>query len=376
MDTLVPMEQVSTATKLIEINDRPQFVALAGEWNELVAARNDQPFYRHEFIRSWIDNFTPTAKLRVMTMRNERGRLVAVLPLIEQRTVMYGLPVRQLVSAGNDHSNRFDLVAEDDALAGRLIFRHLANDRSWDVVCIKDVVDDGGAVHLYEAARQAGFPAGTWESQRSPYIPLSKSVDELMKPISTKFKANLRRRRKRLEEQGVVSYRRVTAGHDLEAVMAAGFTLEQEGWKGAAGTAIAQDPRTRGFYTDLAHATAALGYLSLYALYLNERMVAFQYGLEYQGVYSLLKVGYDESLSACSPGQLLVEEVLKDNVRRGLREFDFLGPSMAWKRDWTDRVRPHKWLFVFRKSPFGWVLGQAKFTLGPRVKKAVASWRR
>ena len=375
MDMLVPTVQVAPATTLIEINDRPQFVGLAGEWNELVAARNDQPFYRHEFIRSWIDNFTPTAKLRVMTLRNERGRLVAVLPLIEQRTALYGLPVRQLVSAGNDHSNRFDLVAEDDALAGRLIFRHLADDRSWDVVCIKDVVDDGGAVHLYEAARQAGFPTGTWESQRSPYIPLCKSFDELMQPISTKFKANLRRRRKRLEEQGVVSCRRVTGGHELEAVMVAGFTLEQEGWKGAAGTAIAQDPRTRGFYTDLAHATAPLGYLALYALYLNERMVAFQYGLEYQGVYSLLKVGYDESLSACSPGQLLVEEVLKDNVRRGLREFDFLGPSMAWKRDWTDRVRPHQWLFVFRKNPFGWMLGQAKFTLGPRVKKAVASWR-
>jgi len=137
---------VSSSVKLIEVNDPRAFVALAGEWNELVAARNDQPFYRHEFIRSWIDNFAPAAKLRVMTLRNERGRLVAVLPLIEQRTALYGLPVRQLVSAGNDHSNRFDLVAEDDALAGRLIFRHLVE---------KKIGRDTRALYL---THYAGFP--------------------------------------------------------------------------------------------------------------------------------------------------------------------------------------------------------------------------
>ena len=31
----------------------------------LVKETDDQIFYRHEFIRIWIDNFAPTSKLRV-----------------------------------------------------------------------------------------------------------------------------------------------------------------------------------------------------------------------------------------------------------------------------------------------------------------------
>ena len=79
-----------------EIGDRASFVALEREWNGLVAETDDQIFYRHEFIRVWIDNFASTARLRVLTARGEDGRLEAVLPLIERRASWYGLPGRML----------------------------------------------------------------------------------------------------------------------------------------------------------------------------------------------------------------------------------------------------------------------------------------
>jgi hypothetical protein len=49
---------------------------------------------------------------------------------------------------------------------------------------------------------------------------------------------------------------------------------------------------------------------------------------------------------------------------------------MAWKRDWTDKVRPHDWLFVFRKNPLGRALATAKFALLPAARRAMARWRR
>ena len=43
----------------VEIRDRAAFAALEAEWNALDARTADEPFYRHEFIRIWIDNFAP-----------------------------------------------------------------------------------------------------------------------------------------------------------------------------------------------------------------------------------------------------------------------------------------------------------------------------
>ena len=63
-------------------------------------------------------------------------------------------------------------------------------------------------------------------------------------------------------------------------------------------------------------------------------------------------------------------------LARGLHEFDFLGPDMTWKQDWTDRKRVHTWLFVFRDTLQGRALRAAKFRWVPAVKEAWARWRK
>ncbi|HVE85599.1 MAG TPA: GNAT family N-acetyltransferase, partial [Myxococcales bacterium] len=157
-----------------------------------------------------------------------------------------------------------------------------------------------------------------------------------------------------------------------------GFRLEASGWKGEQGTAIACAPQTRSFYTALAKVAAEQRWLSLYFLKVGGRTVAFHFGLQVGGRYFLLKPGYDESLGECSPGQLLVDEVLRDLFHRGAHELDFLGPRMTWKLDWTQRLRPHCWLFVLRPTLKGRALHAARFRLGPRAARwvrGVVRWK-
>ena len=104
--------------------------------------------------------------------------------------------------------------------------------------------------------------------------------------------------------------------------------------------------------------------------------MAFQYGITHAGRYALLKPAYDEEQKECSPGQLLMEQVLRDCIDRGLSEFDFLGPHMVWKEDWTDRVREHTWLYLFAPSHYGRMLRGYRFGLLPRLKAKVKQWHR
>lgn len=368
---------LTTTRPVEELRGRAAFMGLVAQWDALAeAAAPGQPFHRHAFLRIWLDNFAARGDVRVLLLRGEDGRLDAALPLVWERTSIYGVPARQLTSAANAHSCRFDLLAREPAAAAQAFWRYLAAQRDWDVLRLTDVPEGGMGERLLAAARTSGAPTGTWESLRSPFFPLPPSHEAFLGTLESKFKANVRRRRKKLEALGPVTFERVEGGVELMAKLEEGFALEASGWKGQRGTAMAQDPSTRGFYVELARNAAYAGELALHFLRLDGRPVAFHLGLQADGRYFLLKPGYDESLKECSPGQLLMDEVVKELIRRGVREFDFLGPDMVWKRDWTDQVRPHAWLYVFRDSAFGRALCAAKFRWAPVAKEMVSRWKR
>src|SRR6185295_16267569 len=117
-----------------KVNDRAEFGPLEREWDELLdtSAQAGTVFLRHAFLRIWIDNFAPRSKLRVLLLRDEAGALKAALPLIEQRLSIYGVKVRALVSAANEHSCRFDLISKDQS-APNAFASYLEADDGWDV---------------------------------------------------------------------------------------------------------------------------------------------------------------------------------------------------------------------------------------------------
>jgi CelD/BcsL family acetyltransferase involved in cellulose biosynthesis len=361
--------------RVSEVKDLAAFDALEAEWNDLVTRTDDQVFYRHEFVRCWLRHFAPEGRLRILTGRDAEDRLVAVLPLQAKYGRQYGLPVRQLLSLTNKHSCRFDLLAEDPRRAGTAFLAHLMKDPSWDLLRLADVPEGGAAFSVLAAARKVGMPCGTWESANSPYARLPESVDTWQRERGRKSKP-LRRRRRRLEERGAVTLERVTGGERLAERLEEGFALERSGWKAERGTAIAQSQRRLAFYSDLADVAAKAGWLGLYYLRLDTQAIAFQYGLEYGGRYLAMKPGYDESFAEVSPGQLLTEGLIQDCIGRGVTELDLLGDDAPFKREWTDTVRPHHWLFIYRNTLRGRTLCRAKFRWVPAARKVVGKWVR
>jgi CelD/BcsL family acetyltransferase involved in cellulose biosynthesis len=192
---------------------------------------------------------------------------------------------------------------------------------------------------------------------------------------SSKFRANLRRRARRLGELGAVAVRRTGGLEGLDVALGEFLALEAAGWKGERGTAIARDARLVAFYARIAREAAARGALALRTLTLDGRAVAVHLGLVHAGSYYLPKTAYDEALGAVSPGQLLQREVLSECEARGLAAFEFLGPDMPWKRDWEPEHVPHDWLYVYRPSFAGRAMHTLKHRVRPAVKEALAWWR-
>jgi len=253
------------------------------------------------------------------------------------------------------------------------LLEHLAADKTWDVLRLSDIPPQGQAWRLHRAAQSAGYPVGAWESQRSPYLTLSAAGGPPF-GLRTKFRANLRRRRKRLGEGGEITLERLEGDslsvRDLEACL----VMEAAGWKGREGSAAGQSEEIRGFHKDLLRTPSYKDMLSLHLLKLSGRPIAFHYGLAHRGVYSLVMTSYEESFAEFSPGHLLTEEVLNDCVSRGLHEFDFLGCDLPWKMEWTSTVRPHHWLYIFRDTTRGRALRRLKFSWAVTARRLLTKW--
>jgi len=355
-----------------EVRGRAGFDALGDAWNALLARGPvDFPMVRHEWIAAWLDAFAPAAEPIVLVALDRSGAPAGMAPFLEERR----RGIVRLLAPANDHSCRFEwALGADVSGAVAALWTHLRDRLRWDALLLRDVPRDGPTSTLLEPlARADRHLTGRWESLRSPHIPLGGGAAE--DRTSAKFRSNLRRRVRKLEEAGAVALRRSDAPADVEAALADFLALEARGWKGERGTAIAQDPALVAFYSRMAHDAAVRGALAMRSLLLDGRPVAVHLGLVHRGVYYLPKTAYDESLAQASPGQLLQREVLAECEAHGLAGFDFLGPDMEWKRDWAPRHAPHDWLYVYRPSLAGSVMHSLKHRMRPMVKEALAWWR-
>jgi CelD/BcsL family acetyltransferase involved in cellulose biosynthesis len=375
--TAAPRQQPEPALRVEVVEGRDAFVPLEKEWNAALArGPRDEPMLRHEWLRAFIESFAPGAVLRTFLARAGR-EICAAVPLIEERERSADtcfLPLVTWRTPSNDHSQRGGVLLGRRGEEGlRLIWEALQAEPGWDRLRLRDLPAGAAEWRLRDWALEAGYRCGLWASLRSPYLPLPRNYQAVEKALDGKFRQNLRRRKRRLAEQGEVKYALVD-GKDakaLDSALADLFEIEASGWKGRDGTAIAQRPELVGFYTQIARDAAKRGALAIGLLTLSGKPVAGHLSIVQGKRHYLIKIGYDESLHEHSPGQQMVSEAIRDSCARGLSEFDFLGPCMEWKLDWESQLRDHHWLTIFRPTRKGRLIHEARFVAWPILRALV-----
>ena len=330
--------------------------ALAREWDQLADRTNAAPFLRPGWAAAWSSAFA-TDPLEILAARRD-GRLVALVPLVRRRGA--------LESATNWHTPEFGILAEDAAALEALttaLFAH-SNRR----VALSFLNPARGEVDVLVAcAHRRRHLLRVRTLERPPYIEINGDWAAYEATLATKVRSDLRRRRRLLEKEGLVSLAIETGGAHLDDLLDEGFRIEGSGWKDEAGTAIVSQPQTRQFYTKLAHWAAERGWLRLAFLRLDGRPLAFEYGIEHARVYYLLKGGYDPRYARFSPGRLLIRDLLKHSFATGLERFDFGGVAEPFKLEWANGNRELVQVEAFPRSAPGFVSWAASplFAYGP-----------
>lgn len=132
--------------------------------------------------------------------------------------------------------------------------------------------------------------------------------------LSGKRRKELRRQEKLLREQGQLEFAALAAGApaETEVWLEQFLQLEAQGWKGAAGSAIAATPAFREFFLQSSRAAAKRGQLMFLALQLNGKPIAMKCNLLSGAGSFAFKIAFDEAYANYSPGTHLELE----NIRR------------------------------------------------------------
>ncbi len=344
---------------------------LALEWRFLCQENSaDEPFFQPEWIAANARAYVPPGALLLLTARTGQ-KLSAVLPLRVAHSPVSGILVRRLRGAYRPYSSRFDLTRCDGPLgdlAVNALWTFLRDFPEWDVLDFPDVPQGGALEDLVRLAVADGFPTGRVPTMNSPYLPLSGwdgSHDYFLRQANPRFASTLRRRKRKLTEQGSLVLR--SSGDADPDLLQRFFDLEASGWKGRGGTAIRDDRKRRQFYEEVARAAARFGYFRIYFLEHHGKTIAGHIGLTYRRRHSTPKGAHNEEYNRHGPGHLLIDAVLRDSAEQGLVEFDFLCEDEPWKLSWTSRVRPHTHLYIFRKNPQGRLAHLARFKLKPAL---------
>jgi CelD/BcsL family acetyltransferase involved in cellulose biosynthesis len=356
----------TTANRVVLHRGAAAFAALRDEWDDLAERQAPSPYTTYAWFRAFLEAFGGLDDVVCPAVHATNGALRAVACLTADR---FG----GLRSATNDHSGDWDVVAVDDAAREELL-RGLAALRPRHLLLEHLVAGRPSAELAPRVLREAGYRLARGPGNRSPYLRLPGSYEELLRSHSANMRSQVARRGRQLERTGELELRTITGGPGLDAALDELFRVEASGWKAREGTAILTAPGAEQAYRAFAHAAAARGWLRVYLLAVGGRVVAGDLGCAINGTGFLIKTGFDEDLGKLSPGLVLRGRVLAASIEEGLEAYDFLGPDDAYKLRWTSVVRPRVTLRAYRGAAV--VPGLAwHVRLRPLAKRALAAVR-
>lgn len=349
-------------TATFKIQDRME--PLVAEWERLAQQTKAEPFLWPGWIGAWWRAFG-AGRLQILTVYGN-GRLTGLLPLRRFRGGLY--------SPTNPHTPLFGFLAADETAVKQLVHA-LFSEKPRRIHLSFLPHPDVGVSMVHAAANATHYRVLMESDEVAPYVATDRAWEAYESGLRRKFRSELRRRRRRLEEEGQLTLEVRDGKERLDELLEEGFRVEGSGWKGSYGTSINSYPATRRFYTEVARWAAERDWLRLAFLRLDGRAIAFDYSLEYNKIHYLLKTGFDPTYGKFAPGMIIRHLMLARAFSSEIATYDFLGITGAWKREWTSAQQERVFLHMFAPTALG-VLDRAVFVGSRSASESAKSFAR
>ena len=319
--------QIQLYTKIDQLKE------IRTTWQSLLAETPHASFFQSlPWLQAYWRHFGEGQQLRVLEIA-EGDRTIGIVPLVIRREKTRVGPIRYLTYPLDYWGSFYRPLGQDPVsiLAAGLSYLAQLN-RDWDVLELRGVgVDANDCRTTQFVLSENGLSPVMGLLDRCAIVELSGTWDAYLAGRGSKWRNNLRRWRRRLEEAGEVRYERYRsdggASDPRWDLFEACLSVARRSWQGSSesGTTISHDT-IGAFIRDAHQAAADFGCIDMNLVYLDESPVGFAYNYHYHGNLFGLRIGYDASLKALGIGNVLYANIIKDSFARGDGRYD-LGPG-------------------------------------------------
>ncbi len=322
--------------------------SLRARWEALLADADGASIFQcFDWHEAWWESFGAGHELQLLLVEDASEQLLAIAPMMLLRQRLLGIEQRQLMLIGtsNHASDYADLiVARGQSRARRLLLDSIAADRGWTTLELRNLPAGSPTATLLGEHR--GLPSPLLQfAAEAP----ARRLGDRAADLQAANKKSLRRHLNGFVREGAVTLQPLDDIAAIERHIDAFFDQHRQRWAGTPTPSLFADPAQQLFYRGLARRLAGSGRLRFDAVCWQQRVIAYHFGFERNGVFTWYKPSFDPALHQRSPGEVLIKLLLDDALARRLDEFDFTVGSEAFKFRFANVIRQVQRLRVQRR---------------------------
>jgi CelD/BcsL family acetyltransferase involved in cellulose biosynthesis len=300
----------------VEIAGAARLAEVDAAWADLLTRADAPNVFMDPALVRIADETEPQARHRALLAWkgiDGKRQLVGVWAFAIGRARRSVLPVRVLSAPSHIHGHLSTPVIDRNYLDETLdaILDCIVADPQMPKIVALDTM--GQDRPTYDAlvrvlGKRNSAPCLFEQSQRPKLASTLDGKAYLEKSLSGSTRKKLRQHRRRLAEQGALTFVIASEPQAVRRALEEFLTLEAAGWKGRQGTALQSKAANAAFMLGAVGALAKQGRASVHSLYLDGKPVSMQIVARAGAAAFTWKTTYDETFRDFSPGMLLLED--------------------------------------------------------------------
>ncbi len=292
-------------------------------------------------------------------LSSNKDRPLAIIPATPSSVTIrpFGnLPVVSLLG-DNDQLALFDFPMSEDAdtsSVGRAFLNALKELKfDWSLVWWQRVLADSNAARVAQALNPVAVdivPTSVCNTFFTASVPDQALGYSVFTVESSSLRRNLAARTRRLAAQGEIKMRLAREEGKIDSFFEEFLRIEASGWKGNKGTATAISliPSAKAFYRTLLDSSSPDFETDIALLYCGNQAVAGEFLIRTARWQHVYKMGYEDAFTNCSPGQILLRQVIER--AKSLEAIDWISmvTGLDWHNDWHPIAEPTRQIGIFR----------------------------
>lgn len=333
------VEKSGRAFESVEIHR--DLASVAPLWSALLSDAVATPYQAPALLKAWADHAAAHEGVAplIVVARDPSGRPVALLPFGVSRRL--GVAVGRFL--GGSHANYNLPVIRRDRLDR---FTPAETRR------LLELAAEAAGLDAYALANQpyswdgAQNPFAALPSQPSPDSgfsgPLAPSLEEHLKLfVSAKSRSNQRRKMRRFEERGTPRIYRAETVEERQRLLDAYFAQKARQFSSRGVSNVFERPGVHDFFAEASGLSGATPTIDLYGFDLDGEVIAVTGGVADRSRYCGMFISITDGEHAkYSPGEMLMNFVVEDAIRRGLSTFDLGVGEATYKKMYCPNPEP------------------------------------